>query len=417
MTATGTSSSSLDNTSIWRKIEQVRSNSCTEMHFIGYASGAMTEEHVRGLADALKHNTRLKTLRLKGQNLSAESVAILSQAVAEHPCLENFKLTACGIEDDGLRAAITSLRHSSLHNIGFSGNNFTNAIMPYMPELLRNPNLTKLSLWDAFAEPVAYRDGYELLGRVARHVGHRNLVEIMPRDADAATEEYLKRNTQQARQLGMRLKSIAWDAWSVAETAELYARLPAVVEILQSGSVKTIEKLEERLDTLPLHDFATQKTVRADAAGFTRWDNPLTWRHYAQAERTGVEGISISKAEWMQLNHDGEPAMATGIRCGYLPQIIQGLLHQGEVITAQDLLTENREPSPLYQAIIEARAHRHVFVQANWESQSVSALRAAYEVLPEEAQEDLSHYTGLQIAVRQAAIRRGREANEHSVGA
>jgi hypothetical protein len=345
-----------------------------ELSHVDVSKCQLDSESVAAIADALATCPKLKQLSISDNNIDSQGAASIANLMRECGQLENLNIGNCDLEADGLRIVTQAL-----------------------------PTCRRLVSLDCSSANLNLEDAAILLESL-QHSNTPNLVSLTPDTREIS--DYLSMNRQaverMTRLLGLHhndLDSIPPDA-----IGHIYDILPAINKLngAQSGATAALKEYlanmphagdEDRLITLA-------SLTAQDDQGRSALSNPLTWYHFPTIlDSLTKNGEALTLDTLLQENRDGVSYLVTGLATA--PDIVIPALNRHGVVLTGETLLDGRHPSSVLQAVISRNAGSDLFTVANWQGGNPSDLRSVYHLLPHNQQAQVTQYHLLNAHVGQ----------------
>ena len=409
--------------------------------YLDFSNNNLTEDQQCQLIDTLQRHPSLKTLRLdkgtlndkgaaalggalptmgitqlyltKNMHIAQKGMTAILEGVAQSHSLELINLSHTHLKNHHGEQVLSILKDqaSPLYDIDLTGCGLHNAdqVTEMALATLRKPNMVRLC-----TGKVDLTDQHNrLLDSAARNSRHKNLrtLNIGNKSVSIALKQICRDNANTALKLADEL-DLVWrkraDA-TVSMLAEFHSRLP-LMQTTQAGRIHVFLPFLESLPGLENIEHADD-VLRTNEAGFTPLDNPANWQQFpALAAELAAQGTPVTSTHLMTPNKDGNPSLCSALHAPQFPAMLARLNQSGIQFTGGDLVNEQGKPSTLASY---AHQHGHLaafFTQENWRGRHPAELAYVYRHLPEDLQNAIPNFFGLQTELqREARMQQGEE--------
>ena len=139
-------------------------------------------------------------------------------------------------------------------------------------------------------------------------------------------------------------------------------------------------------------------------------DNRETWKLFTHISKALMEqGNPITKDDFFDRNYHDTPWINVAVKFRQLDKVLDHLHSQGESLGVRDLLTENNEPTLLFDQIIACGGAKHIFTTRHMEGKSIADLRALFAVVPEQYKPEVGNYHSLASQMRRQQNQQERQ--------
>jgi hypothetical protein len=394
----------------WLALVLQAAATCPNLEEMDLAGNPLHAPAMNALIQGLPHWPALHTLNADNCGINSKSIAPLARALGEYTQgLRNLELKENAIASAGIEPIAALLpRLPHLRRLQLSNNTLESKALSTLSDAIgQHGKLAECELhYNHFSE--AAMDAFT----AARQIEHNRILVHTP-FVHPSIDAFCKHNRLRAASLIAELHGVDASAPDFSAIpghvlASIDARLPAI-EVLISPQ-ELFAPLVDHLRSLPQIDasHATREALlTADEKGDTPLGNPATWRHIEPVlQSLRAAGTPLTHADLLQPDRHGQPYLRTAL-AGTPETVLPALNQAGIRVPVDTLLNTKGEPTLLLQQLIDDGAAPLLFTRDNLKGESPMTVRQLHAALPEDQQQQIRNLNAL-IATLRSGTEKGQ---------
>lgn len=397
------------------------------------------DEHAPAIAELLRACPNAQGLQLTKNELTAASLPVLTEAIADSPDFRSLMLGGNAIGNGTAGEALIQLIESApqLNSLEVSENPLDDRdIRPLAEYMKYNDTLTTLHINNTRIGAEGHYAMCEMLGEnrelstftlrqpeappeyeqrftdAMHNSGNKNLfyVTLLP---DKVMDPHSKQYRTQAIDTFNALMEDNPDVLShpYADRAFTETHRGTFQLMMTWNNTQLKENLlryQQVTADLPTLDTDTADPLHAlftpDATGFAPLDNPRTWRNEQTVwNALAAADVALTPELMQRQTEKGTSFLESALLGGRTSRVLPALHAAGLQVQNRELISAEGGPTPLYEGLIRRGEGHKLFTATNWRGATVDSMMEAMKHLPDEQRAKIENPHQLRHAVQLAS--------------